>query len=111
MATKLAKFEGELVDPHDLPVEPSSIVSTHWAIFGWSLLVVVLAGTFQLGDGPSQVMIPFLNQPLPPLCALQRFFGMSMTGVLTKVNSATVRAATAQPANAVSDWQSLGATT
>lgn len=42
---------------------------------------------------------------------LQRFFGMSMTGVLTKPISATARNVTPQPTNAVSDWHSLGATT
>lgn len=42
---------------------------------------------------------------------LQRFFGMTMTGVLTKADTAAVRPATAQPANAISEWQSFGATT
>ena len=62
--------------PRKGPVDPMF----HWVLLGLSFVVVGLSALLTLAEGPLQVTIPFFNQPLPPLCSMQRLFGLDCPG-------------------------------
>ncbi len=49
-------------------------------LLGVSLAVVILSCLLTQGSDNEQVMVPLLNQPLPPLCSLKRYTGLDCPG-------------------------------
>jgi len=51
-----------------------------WVLLGLSVVVVVLSMLLSLGSEPGQVMVPWLNRPLPPLCTMKQVTGLDCPG-------------------------------
>jgi hypothetical protein len=51
----------------------------HGALFGMCLVIFTLAVLFRV-DGPEKVVVPFLNQPLPPTCSMKTLTGFDCPG-------------------------------
>lgn len=53
--------------------------STHWSLLIPSIIIIFLACVMST-KGDEQVLVPVINQPLPPLCTTKRFFNLDCPG-------------------------------
>lgn len=60
--------------------DAQSSVRLHAVMLGLSLAVILLSMTLTLGNEPGDVLLPFINLPLPTLCNLKRFTGLDCPG-------------------------------
>jgi hypothetical protein len=51
----------------------------HWVFLGIALTIVVLAAVLRV-RGEHQVVLPWIEQPLPEVCTLKRYLGVSCPG-------------------------------
>jgi hypothetical protein len=70
--------------PSDSVADPATVRARSMAqrrvLFGVAAAIVLLSCALSLGERPEQVVIPVLNVPLPPLCAMKRYTGVDCPG-------------------------------
>ena len=62
------------------PPAARSAAGLHGVLLGLSLAVIILSMSLTLGSEPGDVLLPFINRPLPTLCSLKRFTGLDCPG-------------------------------
>jgi hypothetical protein len=63
-----------------LPERSTASLTNRRMILGAAVGVLILSAVLSLGEGPEQVLVPILNRPLPPLCAMKRYIGLDCPG-------------------------------